>query len=114
MSKNVTPPTAPFAIGGPDAAPTFDVGGPGPYRLARHDARNIALQRRTPAGWATVAYCGNNARAVARVVSELAAEHWTPADGDQALTSHLADLRRAIEKLEETIMRMIEGAPPIR
>jgi hypothetical protein len=77
--------------------------------LARTDSRNIALQRRQPGGnWRTVAYCGNSPRAVARAVSELAAEHWTPADGDTLeLGRQLDDLRRAIQSLESTIRELL-------
>lgn len=85
--------------------PSFDVGGPGPYRLARHDARNIVLQRRNQKlQWVSVAFCGNNPRSIARVVSELATRHWTPADGDQDLAGQVADLRRAIEALTAAII----------
>ncbi len=83
---------------------TFDVGGPGPYRLHRHDARNIVLQRRNGAlQWVIVAFCGNNPHSIARVVSELAAEHWQPADGACTLGEQVADLSRAIEALEMAI-----------
>ncbi len=83
---------------------TFDVGGPGPYRLRRHDARNITLQRRNQKlQWVTIAFCGNNPHSIARVVLELATEHWQPADGDCALADQVADLCRAIEALEMAI-----------
>ena len=86
---------------------TFDVGGPGPYRLRRHDARNIVLQRRNGAlEWVTIAFCGNNPHSIARVVSELVTEHWQPADGDCALGEQVADLRRGIEGLEMAIGEM--------
>ncbi len=83
---------------------TFDVGGPGPYRLHRHDARNIVLQRRNlTLQWVIVAFCGNNPHSIARVVLELATEHWQPADGDCALAEQVAGLRRAIASLEMAI-----------
>ena len=83
---------------------TFDVGGPGPYRLHRHDARNIVLQRRNlTLQWVTIAFCGNNPHSIARVVLELATEHWQPADGDCALADQVTDLCRAIEALEMAI-----------
>ena len=84
---------------------TFDVGPvPGPYRLHRHDARNITLQRRNQKlQWVTIAFCGNNPHSIACVVSELATEHWQPADGDCCLGEQVADLCRAIEGLTAAI-----------
>lgn len=65
------------------------------YRLYRHDPANIALQRKTKAGWATIGYGGNNARSIARLLAELAVTDWRP--GPVSLARQIADLQRVIE-----------------
>jgi hypothetical protein len=95
-TKPAAPPTrsAPLTVGSDGAGAT--------YRLARK-YKNVVLQRRQPGGrWLTVAYCGNSPASVKRAVTELAAAHWSPADG-QDLGRQLDDLRRAIDRLERTV-----------
>jgi hypothetical protein len=96
MTKPVTPPTrpAPFTVGSDGAGAT--------YRLGRA-YKNVVLQRLQPGGhWRTIGYAGNSPRGIVRLVSELAASSWNPADG-QDLGRQLASLERAIDRLEKTI-----------
>ncbi len=78
------------------------------YRIHRPDNLNLSIQKLGGHTWRTLSYHGSSLHSLAYGLKGLIADSCVP-DPARSLGEQLADLRRAIGKLEMTIAGMTNG-----